>query len=171
MFQRYLRLHSPPRSRPLTRWDLAHFPRWVAPAADSPPSHNVSLGHDWPPTWRTPAYRESLLVYWEGGRRRRADYKGALPLPPALVEKSRGASLGACHHSVWKAFLKGSSLLPGLVLSRFSPPCPSRVTRPLTVLLCQSPRCLLIASQACLGKTLLRSRSLWPSQGVCSRLK
>lgn len=47
----------------------------------------VSFGRDWPFARLTPAYRKVLLVHWEGGRRRRAAYKGALtPSHPPLGE-------------------------------------------------------------------------------------
>lgn len=70
----------------------------------------------------------------------RADYEGALPVPPAPVEKSRGASLGACHHPAWKAFLKGSLSFQGWSFPGFLRPCPPKVAWPWAVLLFQSSR-------------------------------
>lgn len=113
---------APPSSDPIHHAcrDPAHFPRWVElevrPHLRTPPLIVIGcLGSVCPPTSKVDWCIESSVG---AGKQ---IIKSA-PLPPVLMVKSRGTSLCACHYPTCKAFLKGSSPIPGPVLCRISPP-------------------------------------------------
>ena len=116
MFQGYLRLHSPPppsqlachpqpvplRPRPARAgWNFWRAPPSLCPA----PSAAIGALRG--------ASRLSLKLIRELGKVGGEQItEGAPSLPSRPVEKSRGASLRACHHSACKAFLKVPLSLP-----------------------------------------------------------
>ena len=81
----------------------------------APPSPSAAIGHlrgALPPTTE---------VDWCVGRWEEESRLKRIPLAPAPVEKSRGASLGACHHPAREASLKGPLSLPRSFQDFFTP--------------------------------------------------
>lgn len=88
LFKRYLRIHSPPVPRPqadtqASKATPASRTGWGPPQAPplSPPL-TACFGCDWSLVRCAPAYRKNRLGPGKRGRRRKADYKDALPFQP-----------------------------------------------------------------------------------------